>query len=80
MVDTALAQELKQHLRDISHGAALVGVASVDRFEGAPRGHHPVDFIPDAQSVVVIKLPIVAGLMRRDQFMQESERIKDEDT
>jgi len=26
------------------NGADLVGIASVDRFEGAPQGHKPEDF------------------------------------
>ena len=80
MSDQALTQELKQHLTGISHGAALIGVASADRFEGAPQGHHPEDFIPGAQSVVVVALPIVAGLMGWNEFMANSERIKDVDT
>ena len=35
-------------------GAHLVGVASIDRFDGAPKGHHPTDLLPGARSVVVI--------------------------
>lgn len=76
----AITEELKAHLHEISHGAALVGVASVDRFEGAPRGHRPQDFIADASAVVVIALPIVSGLMRWHEYMAESEIIKNQDT
>ena len=80
MPDEALTQELKQHLAKISHGAAIVGVGSVDRFVGAPAGHRPQDFVPDAQAVVVIALPIVAGLMQWDTFMEKSELVKEVDT
>jgi epoxyqueuosine reductase QueG len=35
-------------------GMDLCGVASVDRFEEAPRGYHPRDVLPQCKSVVVI--------------------------
>ncbi len=37
----------------LSKGADLVGIASVDRFNGAPDGHKPEDILPDAKNVVV---------------------------
>jgi epoxyqueuosine reductase QueG len=36
------------------YGADLCGVASVDRFEGAPQGFHPCDVLPDCRSVIVL--------------------------
>ena len=40
-------------------GAALVGVASIDRWEplpplydAVPKGHHPRTFVPDAKAVL----------------------------
>jgi epoxyqueuosine reductase QueG len=36
----------------LSKGADLVGIASVDRFNGAPDGHKPEDILPDAKNVV----------------------------
>ena len=80
MSDHALTDKLKRYLLDISHDAALVGVASVDRFEQAPKGHRPDSFVPDAQSVVVVALPIVFGLMRWHEYMEDSERVKAVDT
>ena len=65
--------ELKEMLR--RRGARLIGIGSVDRFEGAPKGHHPRDFLEDARSVVAIGLPIVRGLMGWNRFMEGSERI-----
>ncbi len=47
-------------------GADLVGVAPVERFEGAPKGHMPEDILPGAKSVVAmakrIPLPIVKSI------------------
>lgn len=34
-------------------GADLVGIASVDRFKDAPKGHRPTDILPSATSVIV---------------------------
>jgi len=46
------AAEVKQAARDL--GADLCGIAPVERFEGAPRGFHPVDVLPSCVSVVVL--------------------------
>jgi epoxyqueuosine reductase len=78
--DEQLTKRLKEHLINVSHGAAMVGIAPVERFDGAPRGHHPCDFIPDARSVVVIALPIVSGLMNWHEYLEKSEVIRDEDS
>jgi len=43
----------------IDNGAHLFGVAPVERFEGAPRGHHPTDLLPDCESVVVLATRIL---------------------
>lgn len=52
---------LKDEIKDASLklGADLVGVASVDRFAGAPPGFGPADIMPGARSVVVMarKIP-----------------------
>ena len=80
MTQQSLTNELKDHLLGMSHGAALVGVASVARFEGAPRGHRPGDFVHDARSVVAIALPIVSGLMRWPEYLETSDVIREVDT
>jgi epoxyqueuosine reductase len=48
------------------HGAVLVGVAPVERFDpmpplsdAAPPGHHPRDFLPTARSVISFAQPIL---------------------
>lgn len=53
------AESVKQFAQD--KGANLVGVAPVERFEGAPGGHHPTDILPGARSVVVCAKPVPAG-------------------
>lgn len=42
--------EIKKLCRSL--GADLVGIASVDRFVNAPKGHHPTDVMPTAKSVI----------------------------
>ena len=71
-LDQELTRRVKRSARD-ELGARLVGVASVDRFAGAPRGHHPTDFLPQCRAVVVLGMPIVRGLMRWGEFMAHSE-------
>lgn len=51
-------------------GAALVGVAPVERFDPmppvcdrAPEGHHPRDFLPTARSVISIAQPILDAVL-----------------
>jgi epoxyqueuosine reductase QueG len=50
----ALAMEL---------GADLCGLASVERFEGAPAGHKPQDIYPECRSVIVLAKRIPVGLL-----------------
>ncbi len=47
----------------LAAGADLVGVAPVERFTGAPAGHHPRDILPEAQSVVSLALRIPNGVL-----------------
>jgi epoxyqueuosine reductase len=62
---TKSVKELARH-----QGAALVGIASVDRFDPmppyydrAPRGHHPKEFLPTAKSVISIAQPVLNPVM-----------------
>jgi len=47
----------------INQGASLVGIAIPERFEGAPKGHHPRDIVKEARSVVAfgIRIPLLAS-------------------
>jgi len=49
-------------------GADIVGIASVDRFEGAPQGHGPRDLVPEAQSVIVAGIRIPDLIVDYDRY------------
>jgi epoxyqueuosine reductase len=55
-----------------AHGASLVGVASVERFTGAPKGHHPTDLLPDAQSVVSFGIRLLDRVLEWPALLQGS--------
>ncbi|MFH1499152.1 MAG: hypothetical protein ABII82_15160, partial [Verrucomicrobiota bacterium] len=63
-----LTESVKELARQ--HGAALVGVAPIERFDpmpplydAVPGGHHPRDFLPEARSVISIAQPILSPAM-----------------
>ena len=67
--DTAELTDSSKRLAKL-HGAVLVGVASVDRFDpapplfdAAPKGQHPRAFLPEARSVISIAMPILNPVM-----------------
>lgn len=43
-------KEIKELL--FSKGADLCGIASIDRFDDAPNGYHPLDVLPSCKSVI----------------------------
>ncbi|MFC1900683.1 hypothetical protein ACFLYN_03720 [Chloroflexota bacterium] len=49
-------------------GADLVGIASVDRFKGAPKGHGPNDLLPAAKSVIVTAIRIPDPVVEYDEY------------
>ena len=62
------------------HGAALVGVAPVERFDpmpplfdAAPKGQHPRDFLPEARSVISIAQPILNPVMDAPAVLADGE-------
>ncbi len=56
------AKEVKRVLYDM--GADLCGIASIDRFDGAPEGFHPRDVLPSCQSVVVFAKKFPVGTLQ----------------
>ena len=56
-------------------GARLVGVANPESLANAPKGHRPIDFLPEARSVIVIALPLLRGYIHFADFFKESEMI-----
>ena len=57
----------------LAEGANLFGVASVDRFEGAPRGHHPAEIVKGARVVISIAIPQVEQATDWEELFQDSE-------
>jgi epoxyqueuosine reductase len=52
----------------IDFGATIVGIASTDRFNGAPAGHGPYDLMPRAKSVVVAGVRIPDPVVDWDKY------------
>jgi len=72
---TKSVKELAKH-----QGAALVGIAPVERFDpmpplydAAPKGHHPKDFLPEAKSVISIAQPILNPVMDAPAVLADRE-------
>ncbi len=59
--------ELTQQVRDLALGQLdvdLLGVAPVDRLDGAPEGSRPTDYLPTARAVIVLALKIPDGAIK----------------
>jgi epoxyqueuosine reductase len=65
---TAEIRELALH-----EGAVLFGVAGVDRFEGAPRGHHPAEIVRGARTVITFGIPQIEQVADWEEMFQDSE-------
>jgi len=65
-VDKGLTEKLKRMAR--RSGVDLIGVAPIERFDGAPEGHKPQDILPSAQSVVSIALNALEGTFSTPVF------------
>ena len=57
---------VKRLLKDM--GADLVGIASVNRFEGAPPGRGPTDFMPEARSVISFGVRLPDPVVEYDSY------------
>lgn len=57
----------------IDHGARVVGIASIDRFSGSPRGHAPDELLEGAKSVVVLGIPLLPALVNWPDILKGSE-------
>lgn len=54
-----LSSDIKLILHDM--GADLCGIASIDRFDEAPKGFHPCNVLPTCKSVVVFAKQFLSG-------------------
>lgn len=62
----------------LMEGASKVGIASVESFAGAPNGHAPADFIPDAKSVISFGIGLLDAAVERDRLFLNSQMIPEE--
>lgn len=74
------ADRLTRQVKEVArqHGAVLVGIASIDRFDplpplhdAAPQGHHPRDFLPEARAVISIAQPILGPVLEAPAVLAE---------
>ncbi len=74
--------ELTRAVKSVARerGAALVGVAPVERFDpmppvgdAAPKGQHPRDFLPEARSVVSFAMPILGPVLGAAAILAEAD-------
>jgi len=47
----------------LSNGTDFVGIASIDRFDGSPEGHHPKDLLKTVRSVIVCGIIVPTGAL-----------------
>ncbi len=66
---------LTDELRELAlrEGAYLIGFADVDRFQGAPRGHHPAEIVKGARTVISFGIPLVEQIADWEEMFQDSE-------
>jgi epoxyqueuosine reductase QueG len=57
-----IEQSIKEHAHKI--GMDLCGIAPVSRFENAPKGTHPTDFLPGCKSVVSVGVRLADGVIQ----------------
>ena len=55
-----------------ANGGSLVGVAPVERFEGAPTGHHPTDLLPGAKTVLSFGIRLLDRVLEWPELLQGS--------
>ena len=58
-----------------ANGARVVGVSKLERFEGAPRGHHPRDFMPEVRSVVTFGVALLHQVLHWEGHLVNSELV-----
>jgi epoxyqueuosine reductase QueG len=66
--------ELADQLTDMAKtaGASLIGFAPVERFDGAPPGHHPADLLPGARTVATFGIRLLDRVMEWTELLTGS--------
>ena len=69
------SEQVKAYAKEC--GADLVGIGSMDRFEGAPKQMDPRYIFPEAKAAVVLGFPIPRGCIRECMIhLEETGRIE----
>jgi len=61
-MNTISSDHIKRYAKE--KGADLVGIASVESFADYPEGRRPQDLLPDAKSVIVVGVRVLADTVR----------------
>ena len=61
-----------------ANGASLVGISNVERSDGAPRGHHPRDFLSEARSVVTFGVALLHQALHWEGHLANSKLVPPE--
>jgi epoxyqueuosine reductase len=66
--------DLTHELTDMAKamGTSLAGIAPVERFDGAPKGHHPRELLPGAKSVVTFGIRILDRVLEWPDLLEGS--------
>jgi epoxyqueuosine reductase len=66
--------DLTRELTDAARaaGASLVGIAPMDRFDGAPTGHHPAELLPGARSVLTFGIRLLDRVLEWPDLLKGS--------
>ncbi|MDR3364948.1 MAG: hypothetical protein LBS91_08410 [Clostridiales Family XIII bacterium] len=70
--------ETKQQIKDFALAHAKIdkiGVAGIERFNGAPEGYHPTDFLPGCKSAIVCAIRLPDGAVQAVYRMLEDRRL-----
>ena len=62
-----------------SNGASVVGFAGVQRFDKAPKGHRPNDFMPEAKTVMSMGVALPSRLVDWEGLMAKSDIIPNDE-
>ena len=57
--------------------APMVGIASADRFSGAPSGRRPQELLPGARSVIAFVLPVLRANLNLKEIMEKYHILSD---
>lgn len=62
-----------------SNGASVVGFADTKRFDNAPKGHRPNDFLPNAKTVISIGVKLPNRLVDWEGLMANSDNMPNDE-